>query len=110
MKTRSKESKALPIEELLSNFRHQIMESTRRSLAMRRYWPQGLCRWRRAAATGPNSEQALVFLWKHGGPAKFEVWPYAKIECLAAEITDEEVFAELERRLRYLQEAEGDLS
>ena len=51
-----------------------------------------------------------MFLWKRGGPAKFEIWPYAKIECLAAEITDEEVFAELERRLRYLQEAEGDLS
>jgi len=110
MKDPAPESKAQSPVILADNFRRQIIETTRRSLAMRRYQPEGLCRWRRAAKVGPNADLALVFLWKQGRRAEVEIWPYAKIERLAAEITDEEVFAELGRRLRYLQEAEGDLS
>jgi len=100
----SRESKAQSPVVLADNFRRQIIETTRRSLAMRRYWAEGLCRWRRAATVGPNSELALVFLWKRGRTAEVEIWPYAKIERLAAEITDEEVFAELERRLHNPQD------
>lgn len=102
------ESKAQPVTVLAAHFRSQVIETTRRSLAMRRYWPDGLCRWRRAARVGPNAELALVFLWKRGQPPEVEVWPYAKIERLAAEITDAEVYAELERRLSNPPDGEGD--
>jgi hypothetical protein len=102
-----KKSKAQPPVELAENFRRQIVETTRRHLAMRRFWPDGLCRFRRAAKTGPNSELALVFLWKRGQEPRVEVWPYATIEKLAAVITDAEVFAELERRSRWSQGEDG---
>lgn len=102
------ESKAQPVTVLADRFRSQVIETTRRSLAMRRYWPGGLCRWRRAARVGPNAELALVFLWKRGQPPEVEIWPYAQIERLAAEITDAEVYAELERRLSSPTEAEGE--
>ena len=73
------------------------METARRCLAMRRQFPGAVCRWRRAARTGLNSDLALVFIWRKGEPPQTEVWPYAKIEQLAAEITDEEARAELAR-------------
>ena len=104
----SKESKALSPVELADNFRRQVIETTRRSMAMQRHGPEGLCRWRRAATRGPNSELALVFLRRRGQPPEVEIWPYAKIERLAAEVADEEVFAEIERRRRCHQEPEGD--
>ncbi len=102
------ESKAQPVAVLADHFRSQVIETTRRSLAMRRYWPDGLCRWRRAARVSPNADLALVFLWKCGQQAEVEIWPYARIERLAAEITDGEVFAELERRLPGPPDGEGD--
>jgi hypothetical protein len=110
MKTRSQKSKALPVEELLGSFEQQVVETARRSIAMRRQFPGVICRWKRAARTGPNSDLALIITWPPGQPRKTEIWPFARSERLAAEVTDEEVFAELGRRLRYRQEAEGDLS
>ena len=71
---------------------------------MRRYCPDAVCRWRRAAPVGPNSDLALVFLWRAGQPPETEIWPYAKIERLAAEIPDEEVFDDLDRRLHGAQD------
>jgi len=100
MKTRTKEPKSLPVAELLDNFDRQIVETTRRSLAMRRRFPDAICRWRRAATIGPNSELALVFIWREGQPRQKEAWPYAEIERLAAEVSDEEVYQELKSRLK----------
>ena len=97
MKTRSQKSKAQPSEALAENFRQQLLETARRCLAMRRQFPGAVCRWRRAARTGLNSDLALVFIWRKGEPPQTEVWPYAKIEQLAAGITDEEARAELAR-------------
>ncbi|MCZ7637649.1 MAG: hypothetical protein M5U12_17410 [Verrucomicrobia bacterium] len=51
----------------------------------------------RAARTGPNSDIALVFIWRKGMPPQTEVWPYARIEQLAAAVTEEEVRAEIGR-------------
>jgi hypothetical protein len=99
MKTRSQKSNALPAEELLSNFEQQVVEAARRSIAMRRQFPGVICRWKRAARTGPNADLALIVTWREGQPRKTQIWPYARIERLASEISDEEVFAELERRL-----------
>lgn len=101
-------SRALSAVELADNFRRQIIETTRRSMAMRRQRPEGICRWRRAAQTGPNADLALVFFWKEGLPAEVEIWPYAKIERLASTITDEEIYAELRRRLCAPQDSEGE--
>lgn len=84
--------------EIAENFRRQIIETTRRSLAMRRHFPAGICRWRRAATTGPNAELAVVLFWRPGQEPETELWPYAKIERMAEEITDAEVFAEMTRR------------
>lgn len=86
--------------ELADSFQSRILETTRRTLAMRRYHRGRICRWRRAASTGPNSDLALVFLWDGDTPSEVEIWPYAKVERLAAEVTDEEVFAELNRWAR----------
>lgn len=103
-------TRALSPAELADNFRRRIVETTRRSLAMRRQRPEVICRWRRAAQTGPNAELALVFLWKEGLPAEVEIWPYAKIEKLASTITDEEIYAELQRRMRVAHDSEGELA
>lgn len=92
--------------ELAANFQRQLIETARRCIAMRRYCCNAVCRWRRAAPTGPNSDLALVFFWRSGQPPETEIWPYAKVERLAAEITDEEVFVELERRLHNPQDLE----
>jgi hypothetical protein len=66
---------------------------------MKGHAPGTIFRWRRAAATGPNSELAVIFIWPPGEPPRNEVWPYKKIEELATSVTDEEVRAELLRRL-----------
>lgn len=108
MKTRPKEPRTLPVTELLDNFERQIVETTRRSLAMRRRYPEAVCRWRRAATTGPNSDLALVFTWVEGQPPQKEVWPYARIEQLAAEVSDAEVYQELKSRLKGAVAAEAD--
>ncbi|MCP5524100.1 MAG: hypothetical protein H7A46_21390 [Verrucomicrobiales bacterium] len=92
MNTRSKHP-----TELAESFQSRILETTRRTLAMRRYHQGRICRWRRAARSGPNSDIALVFVWDGDAPPEVEIWPYAKVERLAAEVTDEEVFAELNR-------------
>lgn len=94
--------------EIAENFRRQLIETTRRSLAMRRHFPAGICRWRRAASTGPNADLAVILIWQPGLPPETEIWPYAKIERLAEAITDEEVFAEMERRLKHATEPESD--
>ena len=84
-------------EILATNFEHQLVETARRCIAMRRQFPGVVCRWRRAARTGPNSDLALVFTWRKGLPPEIEIWPYARIEQLAAEITDDEVRTEIGR-------------
>ena len=83
--------------ELAAKFERQLVETTRRWIAMRRLHPDCVCRWRRAAKVGPNADLALVFFWRKGLSPETEIWPYAKIERLAAEVTDEEVFAELDK-------------
>lgn len=93
-------SRAKSPAELAVNFQRQLLETARRSIAMRRHFPDVLCRWRRAAATGPNSDLALVFIWRPGQPPETEIWPYAKIERLAADVTDEEAYGELSRYLK----------
>jgi hypothetical protein len=100
-------SKAKSPEELAANFERQLIETTRRSMAMRRHFPNYICRWRRAATTGPNAELALIFIWPKGQDYETVIWPYEEIERLAAEISDAEVFAELERRSRNAQEADA---
>jgi hypothetical protein len=92
------QSRAQAPQELAERFERQLMEITRRSIALRRHLPGCVCRWRRAAPTGPNSELALVFILRPGQTPITEVWPYAIIDELAAAITDEEVLAELARR------------
>lgn len=88
-----------PPVEIAENFRRQLIETTRRTLAMRRHIPGVICRWRRAAQTGPNADLAVVLIWRPGLPSETEIWPYAKIERLAAGITDEEVFAEMAKHV-----------
>ena len=97
MKTPSKPSPPVQAEILAANFEHQLIETARRCIAMRRQFPGLVCRWRRAARTGPNSDLALVFIWRMGTPPQTEVWPYARIEQLASEITDDEARAEIGR-------------
>lgn len=91
------DSTSLSPAELADNFKRQQMETTRRCIAIRRHFHGSVCRWRRAARTGPNSELAVVFILSPGEAPTTEVWPYEKIIELAAAITDEEVFAELAR-------------
>ena len=100
-------SKAKSPEELAANFERQLIETARRSIAMRRHFSGCIYRWRRAATTGPNAELALIFIWPKGQDYETVIWPYDEIDRLAAEITDEEVFAELERRSRIAQEADA---
>jgi hypothetical protein len=83
--------------ELAANFQRQLIETAKRCLAMRRHHPNAFCRWRRAARSGPNSELALIFLWRKGQAPVTELWPYARIEELAAAISDQEAYAELAR-------------
>jgi len=85
--------------EIADNFRRQLIETTRRTIAMRRHFSGAICRWRRAAPMGPNAELAVVLLWRPGQPPETELWPYAKIERLAEAITDEEVFDEMAKHL-----------
>ena len=91
------ESKSQPPEVLAENYTRQLMETARRCIAVRRHLQGSVCRWRRAARTGPNCGLALVFILRPGQAPTTEVWPYAKIEELAAAVTDEEVVAELAR-------------
>lgn len=70
------ESKSLPPAELADNYRRQLIETARRCIAMRKHLRGCVCRWRRAARTGPNSELALVFIMRPGEAPTTEVWPY----------------------------------
>ena len=90
-------SRALPPEVLAENFERRVIETTRRCIAMRRHLKGSVCRWRRAARTGPNSELGLVFVLRPGQEPTTEVWPFARIEELAAAVSDEEVYAVLAR-------------
>lgn len=89
--------KARTPEELAEKYRVQLVETARRSIAMRRHLPGCVVRWRRATPTGPNSEVALVFILRPGEEPRTEIWPYARIEELAAQVTNEDVLAELVR-------------
>jgi len=83
--------------EIAANFKRQLVETARRCIAMRRRFPDAVCRWRRAARTGPNSELALVFVLRPDEEPVTEVWPYNRIDELAAGVSDEEAFVELIR-------------
>lgn len=97
MKAHPKASSPVSPDMLAANFERQLIETARRCIAMRRALSGAVCRWRRAARTGPNSDMALVFIWRKGMPPQTEVWPYARIEQLAAAVTEEEVRAEIGR-------------
>ena len=62
MKTHPKGSPPVQAEILATNFEHQLVETARRCIAMRRQFPGVVCRWRRAARTGPNSDLALAWI------------------------------------------------
>jgi hypothetical protein len=84
--------------ERLAAFRHEIIEVTRKRIAVRRLMPGALIRFRRMSSTGPNSQFVSVFI-KHKGKAPvMKIWLYADIEELALEVSDDEVMAELDRQ------------
>lgn len=90
------ESRALKPDELAGNFRMQMIETARRRLALRRHFPGAVVRWKRAARKGPNADLALVCVIRPGQAPTAEVWPYSRIEALAAQVSDAEVWAELQ--------------
>lgn len=89
-----KESKAAPIQELADAYKGQIIETTRKVIAVRERFDHygGLVRFRRAAPTGPNRDTALIFILVPGREPDVLVVPYAQIEDWARGITDQQVF------------------
>ncbi|HOX02655.1 MAG TPA: hypothetical protein PKW32_09835 [Verrucomicrobiota bacterium] len=92
-----KPSNARPVEELANAYAEQIQQTTRRRLALRRFYDGMSIRWRRAATTGPNSDKFLVWVWSFDTFAEVVVWPVERLDALAAEITEEEVETEFGR-------------
>lgn len=92
-------STALPLHELLENFEKQTLQTVRRRIALRRMVPAGTCiRFRRAATTGPNKDEFLVFVLEPGSvKPKMQTVHTAFLDQQALSITDEEVIAELRR-------------
>jgi hypothetical protein len=88
--------------ERLAAFKYQIIEVTRKRIALRRLLPGALIRFRRMSSTGPNSEYASVFIKEKGKAPEIRIWCYADIEELALEVSDGEVMAELDRQAEAL--------
>ena len=82
--------------ELAADFRMQVLETARRRLALRRHFSGAVVRWRRAARKGPNAAWALLCVIRPGQAPTAEVWPYSRIEGLATQVSDAEVWAELQ--------------
>ncbi len=93
--------------ELARNYKQQLIETARKSLALRREFSGRFVRFRRAAQAGPNSELALVFIKKPGCDPVVEIWPYSEIEALASGVTDEDAFREIDRHAGLDGEGEG---
>jgi hypothetical protein len=97
----SRPSKCLSPDAIAANYRAQLIETTRRSLALRKEFPGCMVRWKRAAPNrgdNPNAQLAVVFFKPPGQEPQVEVVPYRNIERLAAGVSDAEVFDELDRR------------
>lgn len=81
-------------QELAADFKRQVIQTARRCIALRRRFPNAIRRWLRAQ----DSEMAVVLIPRPGMEPLTEVWPSARVDELAADITDQEVFHELARR------------
>jgi len=93
-------SRAKTPEQLAEAYEKQLFETTRRSIAMQRYHPGAICRWRRAAPSGPNSKLAVVSItYPLEKKRETLVWSYDRVERLAAEVSDQDVFDFLAKRL-----------
>lgn len=87
----------LPTSEIADNFCNQLVENTRKRLALRKRFPGLYVRYKRAAYSGPNSEFAVLVTKVPGQPPETNWCPYARLEELAEAITNEEVYAEMDR-------------
>lgn len=88
-------------EQAVNNYKALLIETTRKSLAIRREFPGCFLRWKRAApkdSNSPNRDLAVVFFKKPGQAPVCSILSYSEVEALAASVTDTQVFAELDRR------------
>jgi hypothetical protein len=93
--------------EIAENFRRSTLDAAGRSLAIRRHFPDAICRYRRLARTGPNSSLVALFIWREGDEEPTtELWPLAKLDRLAAVIPWAEVRADMAHRDQTLVNAE----
>ena len=97
-KPKTQEPEPTP-DQLADTFRSGLIETTRRSIAMRRHFHGAKVRWRRAARTGPNAAFALLCVIRPGQAPAVEVWPYQRIDELASSVTDDEVNSDLLRNV-----------
>jgi hypothetical protein len=80
------------------NYSHQLVETTRKKIALERMYPGfDIIRFKRAAVTGPNSVYAVLFLKAIGERPVISAIPYARIERAAEAVPDEEVFEKFDR-------------
>ena len=84
-------------EELLANFADQHRTTARRTIAMRRQFPDGV-KWRRAATVGPNAEFVLIAVASPTtGSVDYHTATMAWLDGIAENVTPAEVDAELYR-------------
>jgi hypothetical protein len=84
-------------EQALAAFSSQIIETTRRSLALYRAYPGMAVRYRRMAK--PNDSQAMVLTLSPGGTPATRIMLFREIVDLAATVPDAEVYAWLTRNV-----------
>ena len=101
-----------PPDDLAYGYQDQLIETTRKWLALHKQFPDCLIRFRRAAPKrqkdNPNTKLALVFVKPLGEKPQVHVIEYAQIEREAKKVTDAEVFAEFDRRIGHVEVGEGE--
>ena len=104
---RRREEKAnLTPPDIAQNYKVQIVETTRRTLALRKRFPGAMVKFKRAATSGKNYDWAVILIKHKGKPPMVIECLYKNIDDLAASVTDEEVFAELDRRAEWYRETD----
>lgn len=85
-------------QDILLKFKTEILETTRRRIAIKRYFYGALVRFRRCASVGPNANFYSVFLKVPGQNPVIQTIDAASLQDLVDAVTDDEVYVELDNQ------------
>ncbi|MBE7504301.1 MAG: hypothetical protein HS113_29230 [Verrucomicrobiales bacterium] len=99
MKTSTNPSDTRTLNELVANYRREIIDEWRLMIALRRANPGCTVRFQRAAVSGPNADVTLVFIGFPSGHASVSAMPSHRLDQLRQGVTDAEALAAMASRV-----------